>query len=48
VPGPSGGSKANARLLAAFGSERERYANAAEVEAYSGIPPVTERSGKKK
>jgi transposase len=36
------------RLLAAFGSQRERYANAEEVQAYSGIAPVTERSGKKK
>jgi hypothetical protein len=36
------------RLLAALGSQRERYANAAEVQAYSGIAPVTERSGKKK
>ena len=36
------------RMLAAFGSQRERYANAAEVQAHSGIAPVTERSGKKK
>jgi hypothetical protein len=35
------------RLLAAFGSQRERYANAAEVQGYSGIAPVTEQSGKK-
>jgi len=33
------------RLLAALGSQRERYDNAAEVQAYSGIAPVTERSG---
>ena len=33
------------RLLAAFGSQRERYANAEEVQAYTGIAPVTERSG---
>jgi transposase len=31
-----------------LGSQRERYANAAEVQAYSGIAPVTEQSGKKK
>jgi len=36
------------RLLAAFGSQRERYANAEEVQTYGGIAPVTERSGKKK
>ena len=36
------------RLLAALGSQGERYANAAEVQAYSGIAPVTEQSGKKK
>jgi hypothetical protein len=34
------------RLLAAFGSERERYQNAAEVQTLSGIAPVTESSGK--
>ena len=36
------------RLLAAFGSQRERYGKAAEVQSYTGIAPVTERSGKKK
>jgi transposase len=36
------------RLLAAFGSQRERYGSAREVQSYSGIAPVTERSGKKK
>ena len=34
------------RLLAAFGSQRERYQNAAEVQTLSGIAPVTESSGK--
>ena len=34
------------RLLAAFGSQRERYQNAAEVQTLSGIAPVTEDSGK--
>jgi hypothetical protein len=34
------------RLLAVFGSQRERYENAAEVQTFSGIAPVTERSGK--
>jgi hypothetical protein len=34
------------RLLAAFGSQRERYQDAAEVQTLSGIAPVTESSGK--
>jgi len=34
--------------LAALGSQRDRYASAEEVQKYSGIAPVTERSGKKK
>jgi hypothetical protein len=28
------------RLLAAFGSQRERYGNAGELQMYSGIAPV--------
>jgi Transposase IS116/IS110/IS902 family len=36
------------RLVAALGSQRDRYASATEVQKYSGIAPVTERSGKKK
>jgi transposase len=35
------------RLLAAFGEQRERYQNAAEIQKYAGVAPVTERSGKK-
>jgi transposase len=31
----------------AFGEQRERFADAADVQKYSGIAPVTERSGKK-
>jgi transposase len=45
---PGAGAALAPRLLAAFGSQRERYANAEEVQAYTGIAPVTERSGKKK
>jgi hypothetical protein len=33
--------------LAAFGSQRERYRDAGEVQTYSGIAPVMEKSGKK-
>ena len=35
------------RLLVAFGEQRERFRNAAELQQYAGIAPVTERSGKK-
>jgi transposase len=45
---PGAGAVLAPRLLAAFGSQRDRYANAEEVQSYSGIAPVTERSGKKK
>jgi len=34
-------------LLAAFGEQRERFRSADELQRYSGIAPVTERSGKK-
>jgi transposase len=45
--GPPGAGKAMApRLLAAFGSDRERYADADEVAVISGIAPVTRQSGK--
>jgi hypothetical protein len=46
LPGP--GAVMAPRLLAAFGSQREGYGNAAEVQSYSGMAPVTERSEKKK
>jgi hypothetical protein len=36
------------RLSAAFGSQRDRYANAEEAQSSSGIAPVTKRSGKEK
>jgi transposase len=35
------------RLAAAFGERRERYGSADEVQQYSGIAPVTARSGNK-
>jgi transposase len=43
---PGAGAVLAPRLLAAFGSQRERYQNAAEVQTWSGIAPVTESSGK--
>ena len=44
---PGAGLVLTPRLLAAFGEDRDRFQNAAEVQQYSGIAPVTERSGKK-
>jgi hypothetical protein len=34
------------RLIVAFGTPCERYSSAREPQAYSGIAPVLERSGK--
>jgi transposase len=43
---PGAGPALAPRLLAAFGSLRERYATAADMQKFSGIAPVLERSGK--
>lgn len=45
-PLPGAGHILAPRLLAAFGEDRERFAHADELQKYSGIAPVTERSGK--
>lgn len=42
---PGAGPALAPRLLAAMGTRRERYQSAAEVQCYSGIAPVLERSG---
>jgi transposase len=44
---PGAGPQLAPRLLVAFGEQRDRFANAADVQTYSGIAPVTERSGNK-
>jgi transposase len=44
---PGAGPHLAPRLLAAFGEQRERFPDAASLQRYSGIAPVTERSGKK-
>ena len=44
---PGAGPAIAPRLLAAFGTDRDRFEHATEVQEYSGIAPVTERSGKK-
>jgi transposase len=43
---PGAGQALAPRLLAAFGSLRDRYAAASDVQKFSGIAPVVERSGK--
>jgi transposase len=43
---PGAGEALAPRLLAAFGTDRERYASAEDLQSYSGIAPVTRRSGK--
>ncbi|MCH9675165.1 MAG: IS110 family transposase [Gammaproteobacteria bacterium] len=42
---PGAGPTFAPRLLAAFGEQRERYADAGELQRYCGVAPVTERSG---
>ena len=44
---PGAGPVLAPRLLASIGSQRERYATAANLQYYSGIAPVTKRSGGK-
>jgi len=44
---PGAGPALAPRLLVAFGEQRERFKSAADMQKYSGIAPVTERSGKK-
>jgi transposase len=44
---PGAGPVMAPRLLIAFGEDRNRYLNADEIQMYTGIAPVTERSGQK-
>jgi len=43
---PGAGDALAPRLLVAFGTDRKRYQNAAELQTFSGIAPVTASSGK--
>lgn len=43
---PGAGKALAPRLLAAFGSQRDRYTSADEVGTFTGIAPVTRQSGK--
>lgn len=44
---PGAGASLAPRLLVAFSEQRDRFANAAELQKYAGVAPVLERSGKK-
>ncbi|MEE8060110.1 MAG: IS110 family transposase [Pseudomonadales bacterium] len=44
---PGAGPSLAPRLLVAFGEQRQRYSNAADLQKYAGVAPVTERSGNK-
>jgi transposase len=43
---PGAGNALVPRLVAAFGSDRERYQTAEQMQCYSGIAPITKQSGK--
>jgi len=45
---PGAGPVMAPRLLTAIGSDRNRYQSAVEIQQYSGIAPITRRSGKSK
>jgi transposase len=45
---PGAGDVMAPRLLAAFGTDRQRFDSAQQLQEYSGIAPVTKRSGKTK
>ncbi len=44
---PGAGDALAPRLLVAFGSDRERFTSAEELQTLSGMAPVTKRSGKR-
>jgi transposase len=44
---PGAGPVFSARLLAAFGEQRDRYPNAYALQCFAGVAPVTKRSGNK-
>ncbi len=45
---PGAGDALAPRLAGAFGSDRDRYQSAEDIQKFSGIAPVTEASGKTK
>lgn len=44
---PGAKTNTHARILAALGDDRSRYADAASLQAATGITPVTTASGKR-
>lgn len=44
---PGAGPVFSARLMSAFGDNRQRYSDAKQIQTYGGVAPVLERSGKK-
>ena len=44
---PGAGPSLTPRLMVAFGEQRERFLGAEQVQKFSGVAPVTERSGQK-
>jgi len=45
---PGAGVQLAPRIFVAFGTNRERYSAAADLQKYAGVAPVIEQSGKKK
>lgn len=45
---PGAGAQLAPRIFVAFGSNRERYSHATDLQKYAAIAPVIEQSGKKK
>jgi len=45
---PGAGPQLAPRIFVAFGSNRERYSNATDLQKYAAVAPVIEQSGKKK
>ena len=43
---PGAGAQLAPRLIAAFGDDRERFANPGDMQQFSGIAPVIKKSGK--
>lgn len=43
---PGAGDALVPRLIVAFGTDRDRFESAVEVQCYSGIAPITKQSGK--
>jgi transposase len=42
---PGAGDALIPRLIAALGTQRDRFSSAAEIQSYSGIAPVVKQSG---